>query len=132
MTRLTAEREAEVRRIDSGFNPRNPFATGVMDGMLRNILRDLLAELDAVRGERDEARERTELAFIAYHHEREALRDLLAYIADHDDDCWQMLRDQHCPDCTAGCVPDHLNRGPCPYHQARRALAERTEERDDD
>lgn len=48
--RLTAEREAEIREVAT-YNPRPPLAP-----YLYEDLRVLLAELDATRAERDEAR----------------------------------------------------------------------------
>lgn len=54
---------------------------------------------------------------------REALRDL---IDSYDEEGGFILSkpDAGCPDCTGGLTPDNANTGPCPFHAAKRALAE--------
>lgn len=82
-----------------------------------------LAQLDAVLHAAGSVHQLPTLTLAGWVVEaRTALTELLADIADKDDDCWQMVRDSHCPDCTVGCVPNHLNRGPCAYHRATALL----------
>lgn len=57
---------------------------------------------------------------------RDALRDLLAWVDEEDDNREGTLRElhAHCNECTQGQTPVNFDKGPCVYHKARAALAQ--------
>lgn len=53
---------------------------------------------------------------------RDALGELVEWLEDNDDDCFPLLREAYCQECTGGQTPARFDRGLCPFHRAKRVL----------